>query len=127
MRIVREKIGPANSDVNGDNGKRYDWSKFCWDGSAIYVERCFMAGHPTTERTAPLPFLDGKPESCQYIHVPYDWESGGAIYRVRPRYKWTVGQTWRGRTVLRQIAAQSDDGWYWVVELEERTGATVKP
>ncbi len=79
-----------------------------------------MAGHPTTERKAPLPFLDGRPESCQYLHVPYRWEEDCTIYRVYPRDKWCVGQTWRGRKVLRQTVERTVKDWFWSVELGER-------
>ena len=117
MSTIRERVCPDNSTVNGGRGKDYDWSLFCWDGSAIHVERCGIQGHPTTERKAPLPFKDGKPESAEYLHVPYDWADDEKIFRVRPRDKWWVGETWRGKRVTRSAVEQREDGWYWIVEL----------
>ena len=117
MTIITERISPKNSTVNGDPGRLYDWSKFCWDGTAVYVEGCGVPCHPTTERKAPLPFKDGKPESAEYLHVPYAWASDSTIYRVWPRDKWCVGETWRGKRVVRSAVEQREDGWYWVVEL----------
>ena len=118
MTIIRERIGPRNSTVNGDPGRLYDWAGACWDGSAVHVDHCMTRDCTHVhENKAPLPFKDGKPESCQYLHVPWHWVSDSTIYRVYPRDKWCVGEKWYGKTVVRQTVEKDDDGWYWVVEL----------
>ena len=117
------KINPRNSTVNGSPGRRYDWTKFCWDGSAIHLETCSIPGHPVEERKALLPYTDGLPiaPGCQYLHVPYNWAEDCTVFRVRPNDVMCAGQVYRGRMVKRQTAELRPEGWYWVLEFEEET------
>ena len=120
MKTRRYKVSSRTSTVNGGPGRYYDWSKFCWDGSEIYLERCFIPGHPVAERKAPLPYPDGflNAPGCQYLHVPYNWAEASTIYRVRPNDTMYTGATYRGRLVKQQRAILLADGWYWELDLE---------
>lgn len=84
---TRRVVTPSTSEVG--EGK-VDWSKFCWDGSQIYLDTC-RHGH-IEEHKAPLPFIDGRanehyPYEHQYLHVPYNWREDMTIYRIYPRWK----------------------------------------
>ena len=119
MMTKREyKIGPRNSTVSGYPGRGYDWSKFCWDGSEIYLDDCGHSDHPKEERKPPLPYVDGCfiAEHCQYLHVPYDWAKNCTIYRVRPNESMWAGRIFRGLRVERQTTVKKEDGWYWILE-----------
>jgi len=114
------RVNQRNSTVCGDPGRLYDWSKFCWDGSAIHCDRC---NHPGcngehTKNKAPLPLVDGYliAKHCQYLHVPYHWEEDCTIFRVRPNDNMWTGETYRGKLVKKQTAEQKDGAWYWVLE-----------
>lgn len=123
MTTIREyKVGPRNSTVNGELGRMYDWSLFCWDGSAAYRDACGYAGHPVEEYKAPLPWVDGgRPGwvDYQYLHVPYNYAEVGTIYRVRPNDSMQPGQRYRGRVVSALKAVQHADGWYWQLHFQE--------
>jgi hypothetical protein len=114
------KVKASNSTVCGDPGRFYDWSKFCWDGSAIHYDRCNHPGCDAehTKNKAPLPFVDGYliAKHCQYLHVPYNWEKDCTIFRVRPNDSMWTGERYRGKVVKRQTAEQKDGVWYWVLE-----------
>ena len=114
------KVSARNSTVNGGPGRLYDWSRFCWDGSAIHVHSCGIAGHPEERDRAPLPFKDGYliAEHCEYLHVPYNWEEQGAIYRVRPNDSMYSGQVYHGRRILFQRAVLVNRTWFWELEWE---------
>jgi len=82
-------VTPKTSEVG--EGK-VDWSKFCWDGSQVYLDTCHH-GH-TEKHKAPLPYINGRaierfPYDQQYLHVPYLWVEQMTIYRIYPR--WQVG------------------------------------
>ena len=84
---TRRVIKPSNSDVGVG---KVDWSKFCWDGTAIHTDTCFEPNcNHSHKHQAPMPFADGKPETGQYLHVPYNWQDDMTIFRVYP--KWQVG------------------------------------
>ena len=112
------KVDSRNSTVCGYPGRDFDWSKFCWDGSAIYIDDCHRQGHPKKEMKAPLPFVDNCliGENCQYLHVPYNWAEDCTIYRVRPNETMRAGEVYRGHFIKKQTAVKKEDGWYWVLE-----------
>lgn len=112
-------INARNSTVCGYPGRGFDWAKFCWDGSAIYIDGCGHAGHPKQELKAPLPWVDdGLIEpNCQYLHVPYEWAEDCTIYRVRPNETMRAGSVWRGHLVSKQTTIQKGGIWFWVLEL----------
>ena len=119
--MIREyKINKHNSTICGYPGRGFDWSKFCWDGSEIYIDDCGHKGHPKEKRKAPLPFADDCliSDNCQYLHVPYAWSEQSTIYRVRPNETMYAGEIYRGYKILKQRAGKKDDGWYWVLETE---------
>ena len=113
-------INKHNSTVNGDPGRLYDWSKFCWDGSAINNSYCDCpeCKGEHTKSKAPLPFVDGYliVAHCQYLHVPYHWEEDCTIFRVRPNDGMWTGETYRGKVVKKQTVVEKDGTWYWVLE-----------
>ena len=114
------RITALNSTVNGSPGRHFDWALFCWDGSAIHVERCFIPEHPVREVRAPLPFKDGYliAQHCQYLHVPYRWEEDQTIYRIRPSDQMWAGNTYHGHYVAQQTAELLDGVWHWVLHRE---------
>ena len=117
--MIREyKIGPHNSTVNGNPGRDFDWSLFCWNGSEVYLDDCGHPGHPKEEMKAPLPFVDGsvEPGNCQYLHVPYKWAEDCKIYRIYPLDGMWTGRLYRGHRIKRQTAEKREDGWFWVLE-----------
>jgi hypothetical protein len=54
--------------------------------------------------------------NCQYLHVPYDWNEQGTIYRVRPNDSMHAEKIYRGHLIKKQTAIKKDDGWYWRLE-----------
>ncbi len=112
----RYRINRHNSTACGYPGRDFDWSKFCWDGSEIYKSR--FKG--VDDFKAPLPWVDDSliAPSCQYLHVPYDWQGNGTIYRVRPHPCMYAGEIYRGKRVVRQRVVQEDGNWYWELETE---------
>jgi hypothetical protein len=116
--IKEYKVSKHNSTVNGDRGSLYDWSKFCWDGSAVYIEHCSSPNCKHIHKwKAHIPYVDGE-ETCQYLHVPYDWENDCTVFRIYPNDNMWAGQVYRGKKVISQKAIKKDDGWYWQLELE---------
>ena len=109
------RVGPRNSTVCGYPGRGYDWSKFCWDGSAVNVDDV-----DGMELRAPLPYADSfsSPPDYEYLHVPYDFAEQGAVYRVRANKSMWPGRDYRGLRVERQTVIKKEDGWYWVLEGE---------
>jgi hypothetical protein len=111
------KINKHNSTVNGSLGRFYDWNKFCWDGSEVYIEpcRCPDCKKLHTKNKAPLPFVDDYliADNSQYLHVPYDYAEQCTIYRVRPNYSMYAGKVYRGHKIVKQTAVKRKDGWYW--------------
>lgn len=107
--IKRYKLNKHNSTVCGYPGRNYDWSKFCWDGSAVF--KSVDKG----DLKAPLPYVDDFfiPENCQYLHVPYDFAAAGTICRVRPNATMYAGKIYRGHLIKKQTAVERKDGWYW--------------
>jgi len=93
---TRRVITSQNSLI-GPGG---DWSKLCWDGQAVYLDQGI-------EEWAPLPFVDGQPETGQYLHVAYDWESDRTIFRIYPR--WEVGD----RLWVKETAWLDQSGGIW--------------
>jgi hypothetical protein len=99
---TRRVITPHNSEV-GEG--RVDWSKFCWDGSAIYKEE--LTSGIIVEHRAPLPFVDHSVTNWDYLHIPYDWAEDMSIFRVYPR--WEAGdRLW----VKEVFYTESGDIWY---------------
>ena len=112
------KISKHNSTVNGDRGNLYDWSKFCWDGSAVHIEPCSSPNCKHVHKwKAHVPYVDGG-ETCQYLHVPYDWVKDCTVFRIYPNDNMWVGKIYRGKKVISQKAIKKNDGWYWRLELE---------
>lgn len=111
------KISKHNSTVCGYPGRDYDWSKFCWDGSQIQIEKCSCPNcrGEHIKWKAPLPFTDGG-KTCRYLHVPFDWIEDCTIFRVYPNETMEVGRKYRGRLVKSQDVVKKDDGWYWRLE-----------
>jgi len=73
---ARVRVARSNSDVGVGN---VDWSKFSWRG----VVRCNMLlGGRYPEASV---WVDGLKSACQYLHVPWDFEEEGTIFRVYPR------------------------------------------
>lgn len=121
--MIREyKVSKHNSTVCGYSGRDFDWGKFCWDSSGIRVDKCFLPNCEHRHETkAPLPWVDNcliAPD-CEYLHVPYDWSEAGTIYRVRPNESMYAGSKYRGHLVKSVKAVEKEDGWYWVLDLEE--------
>ena len=116
MKYRDYKVSKHNSTVCGYAGREFDWSKFCWDGGEVHVDKCL---HPdcqhTHEAKAPMPFVDGCliAPHCQYLHVPYDYAEAGTIYRVRPNPTMEAGQLYRGQLIERQMAIHGNGNWYW--------------
>ena len=113
------KITKHNSTVCGYPGRDFDWSKFCWDGSATHADRCHARGckHCHTYK-AHLPWVAGKStEYGEYLHVPYNWEEDCTIFRVRANDTMYVGEIYRGKKVISLKAVGKADRWYWELEL----------
>jgi len=95
-KTMTRRVITKHNSIIGEGG---DWTKLHWDGTEIYTEYAPSGfSPPKIEHKAPLPFIDGKPETGQYLHVPYDWTEDMTIYRVYPRYEvgdrlW-VKETW---------------------------------
>lgn len=114
------KISKRNSTVCGYPGRDFDWGKFYWDGLAVH--KSIFKGQKDLK--APTPFVDDcliAPD-CQYLHVPYDFEKHGTIYRVRPNPTMYAGEIYRGHLIKKQTAKKKDDGWYWVLESDIELG-----
>jgi len=105
------EVDKHNSTVCGYPGRDFDWSKFCWDGSEIH--KAMFKGDKNTK--APKPSVDDcliAPD-CQYLHVPYDFEESGTIYRVRPNESMYAGEIYRGHLIIKQGAVKVKGIWYW--------------
>lgn len=89
--IKKYPVNQHNSTVCGYPSRGFDWSKFCWDGKSIH--KAIFKGHK--DMKALLPFVDDGliVPNCEYLHVPYDWEEHGTIYRVRPNPSMYAGET----------------------------------
>lgn len=99
--ITRRVITPRNSII-GEGG---DWSKFCWDSSEIYTDRCFEQNcDHKHEHKAPLPWVDHGFGDGWYLHVPYRWKEESTIYRIYSKY--SVGD----RLWVRETLRKSDIG-----------------
>lgn len=109
------KVARHNSTACGYPCRDFDWSKFCWDGKAVH--KAIFKGDKN--RKAPKPFVDDCliAENCEYLHIPYDWQEVGTIYRVRPNPSMYAGEIYRGKRVVKQRAVKRKGIWYWVVEL----------
>lgn len=107
------KINKHNSTVCGYPGRDFDWSKFDWDGKAIHKSR--FKG--VKDMKAPKPWVDEGliAENCQYLHIPYDFEEHGTIYRVRPNPTMEAGETYRGKRIKKQTVVKRSGIWYWRV------------
>lgn len=119
--IRRYKVTSHNSTVCGYPGREFDWSKFCWDGSAVFKSifkglEDMKAEEPWTDDGLIAP-------DCQYLHVPYNFEEDGTIYRVRPNESMYAGEIYRGHKVIRQKVIKVDGFWYWELELEQKVKA----
>ena len=108
------KVSKRNSTVCGYPGRDFDWSKFCWDGSEV----CKSIIKDVRDTRAPKPFVDDCliADNCQYLHVPYNFEEDGTIYRVRPNPSMYAGEIYRGYLIKKQTAEKRNDGWYWILE-----------
>jgi len=112
--IKRYKINKSNSTVCGYPGRNFDWSKFCWDRKEVF-KSIFMG---IKDMNAPNPFVDDYliAENCQYLHIPYDFEKQGTIYRVRPNPTMYAGEIYRGKLIKKQTAVKRKSVWYWVLD-----------
>lgn len=112
------KVNKSNSTVCGYPGRDFDWSKFCWDGSEVYIDICGHLGHPKELLKAPEVYKDNgliEPNS-EYLHVPYAWSEQCTIYRVRPNTKMRAGNSYKRHLIIKQEAIKKEDGWYWCLE-----------
>ena len=107
-------VNKRNSTVCGYPGRDFDWDKFGWDGKAIHES--LFKGKENIK--APEPFVDDCliAENCQYLHVPYDFEEDGTIYRVRPNHTMYAGKVYRGKLIRKQTAVKKGGLWYWVLD-----------
>lgn len=113
----RYKINSHNSTVCGYPGRDFDWNRFDWEGKSIYGSK--IGG--IEDMQAPLPWVDDGliEEGNQYLHVPYDFEEHGTIYRVRPNPSMRAGSIYQGHLVLNQKAIKREDSWYWELKFGE--------
>lgn len=127
MKSKLYKINSHNSTVCGYPGRDFDWSKFDWEqktshdsGNMRYSidsefipkeQRGQLIGITKAPEVHTDNFFIGK--NCQYLHVPYDWEENGTIYRVRPNHSMCAGQVYRGKLIKKQTAVKIKDTWYW--------------
>ncbi len=114
--IKEYKVSSRNSTVCGYPGRDFDWSLFDWEGKSICKSR--LKGYEDMKATKPYSDDCLIADKCQYLHVPYDFEENGTIYRVRPNDTMYAGQVYRGHLILRQRVVDKKDGWYWVLELK---------
>lgn len=124
--IKEYEVNERNSTVCGYPGRDYDWSRFCWDGTAIFVDTVIKG--VIIERTAPLPWVDNGliAEGNEYLHVPYAWAEQCTIYRVRPNDSMRAGEIYRGHRVKSVKAVKKEKDfcrpvWYWQLEFEKVT------
>ena len=119
--IRQYKINKHNSMVNGYPGREFDWSLFCWDGSGEKTDYCYHTGcnHKHISKS-PSPWVDGKGYLAEYLHVPFEWNHMGTIFRVYPNESLQPGEIYRGHLVKSVKAIKKDDGCYW--ELEDDNG-----
>ena len=119
MTIHLYEVSPRNSTVNGYPGRRFDWTKFCWDGTAVHRRPSDNPWRPIEEIKAPLPYTDNYliKARCQYLHVPYDWAENCMIYRVRPNDSMWSGAVYRGHLINEQGVALRAGHWYWQLDL----------
>jgi hypothetical protein len=97
---TRRVVTSKTSDI----GECGDWSKLCWDGSAIYTFPELTNYTPIKKQEkAPLPFVDDgfwkkDHSAAMYLHVPYNWEDDMTIYRIYCKYdvgdRLWVRETW---------------------------------
>ena len=123
--IKRYPVNKRNSTVLGYPGRDFDWSKFCWDGSAVYKPR-EIYGYTSIKPEgykAPLPWKDGRPDTCEYLHVPYAYEEDQTIYRVRPNASMWDGKVYRRHTVESCHVILDKGVWYWKLALMDKIGA----
>jgi hypothetical protein len=117
--IKEYKVNKHNSTVCGYPGREFDWSKFDWNQESSFDFR------PYTKRgmvlKAPEVYTDNYliAPNCEYLHVPYNFNNQGTIYRVRPNESMYAGNIYRGHIVRKQTAVKKSDGWYWKLELED--------
>jgi len=112
--ILEYKISKHNSTVCGYPGRDFDWTKFDWEGKSIH--KAIFKGDK--DRKASEPYIDDGliAPNCQYLHVPYDFEKKGTVYRVRPNPSMYAGEIYRGHLIKKQTAIKKEDGWYWMLE-----------
>lgn len=117
-RRLEYKVDSHNSTVCGYPGRLFNWSLFDWEGKSVH--KAIFKGEE--DMRAPLPWVDDFfiSSNCQYLHVPYDWEEEGKIYRVRPNESMYAGRIYRGYLVLKQEAIKGEDGhWYWILTVQK--------
>lgn len=109
------KVAKHNSTVCGYPGRDFDWNKFDWEGKTIH--RSIFRGHK--DMKAPKPWVDDGliAKNCQYLHVPYNFEEHGTIYRVRPNPTMYAGGIYRGKLIKKQTAVKRKGIWYWALDL----------
>lgn len=111
----------------GYPARDFDWSKLDWDQQTSYdfgdmrysKDSEFVSKDKRGEligiQKAPKVYKDhGFIEpNCEYLHVPYDYNQAGTIYRLRPNESMRAGNIYRGHKIVRQQAIKKEDGWYW--------------
>jgi len=107
-------ITKHNSTVCGYPGRDFDWSKFDWEGKTVH--KGIFKGDKDLK--AVKPYVDDCliALNCQYLHVPYDWQENGTVYRVRPNPTMYAGEVYRGKRVIKQTAIKRKGIWYWVLD-----------
>lgn len=129
--IIRAyKVASHNSTVCGYPGRNYDWSLFDWHqetehdfGDERYSEESpsfELRGKKMGIMKAPIVYADGGliAPNREYLHVPYKWAENATIYRVQPNPTMEAGQIYRGHLILKQEAEKREDGWYWVLTMQ---------
>lgn len=113
---MKKIITKHNSTVCGYPGRQFHWDKFDWEGKSFHKAIC----RGDKDRKAPLPWVDDGliAQNCQYLHVPYNWQESGTIYRVRPNPTMYAGEVYRGKLIKKQTAVKRKGVWYWVLDFE---------
>ena len=126
LSTLKFRVEPSTSEVSCG---RVNWAKFCWDGSAEYVESWDENENITFISRAPLPWIDNGNLNYQYLHVPWNWPDQQQIFRIYP--KWDVGDhlllSARGAKKMEvEITAielqRTGTEWFWILRIKRKEG-----
>lgn len=114
---ARQLVARCNSTVGVGE---VDWGKFTWRGSVRH-QRLVNGRYPEAEV-----WVDGVRSDCQYLHVPWDFESEGMIFRVYPRVEpgiaMVVRETWVPTAMPGNVVYKADlrdmrgDFWHSIAQ-----------